>query len=75
MKLTDRELYLNQSAVTPLGKTQVTSVDITFITYTKEQVLDRIDRFVDVFTMNSEFLGLTDVKHWLTDYDVTKGEQ
>lgn len=71
----EKELFLNQSAVNPLGTTQVTSVDITFITYTKEQVLDRIDRFVDVFTMNSEFLGLTDVKHWLTDYDVTKGEK
>jgi len=71
----EKELFLNQSAVNPLGNTQVTSVDITFFMYKKEQVLDRIDRFVDVFTTNSESLGLTDMKHWLTDYDVTKGEK
>lgn len=66
-------LFINQSAVTPLGKTQVTSTEITFVGWDKEEVLKRVDNFIVVITNSSKLLHFTDIKHWITDYDVEKG--
>lgn len=66
-------VFINQSAVTPLGKTQVTSTEITFIGWSKEEVLDRIDNFISVITNSSKLLHFTDIKHWITDYNVEEG--
>ena len=65
-------LFINQSVVTPLGKTQVTSTEITFVGWGKEEVLPRIDNFIAVITNSSKLLNFTNIKHWITDYNVDK---
>lgn len=65
-------VFINQSAVTPLGKTQITSTEITFVGWGKEEVLPRIDNFIAVITKSAKLLYFTDIKHWITDYNVEK---
>ncbi|QVW28934.1 hypothetical protein [Bacillus phage SWEP1] len=66
-------VFINQSVRTPLGKTQVTSIELTFVGFEKEDVLDRIDGFILAITTSVKRFDFTDIKHWITDYNVEEG--
>ncbi|AGY48625.1 hypothetical protein Spock_225 [Bacillus phage Spock] len=70
----ERELFLNQSYQVAPGKTSVTSTPLTFVNYGRDDVLPRIDRIMEAYTANSKCFGFTNIKYWLTDYNVTRGE-
>ncbi|AEW47348.1 hypothetical protein BCB4_0116 [Bacillus phage B4] len=69
-----RELYLNESFVRANGKTVVSSVELTFYGYDRYEVLGRIDGVIERYRENLENFGFTNIKYWLTDYDVQRGE-
>ena len=66
----ERELYLNQSYQIAPGKSATHSTPLTFAMYGRDDVLKRIDNIMEAYTANSEYFGFTNIKYWLTDYDV-----
>ncbi|ARQ95100.1 hypothetical protein FLAPJACK_230 [Bacillus phage Flapjack] len=67
-------LYLNESFVRANGKTVVSSVELTFYGYDRCEVLDRIDDVIERYRENLETFGFTNIKYWLTDYNIPRGE-
>ncbi|QEM43288.1 hypothetical protein CHOTACABRAS_234 [Bacillus phage Chotacabras] len=67
-------VYLNENLVLASGRSVVRSYEITFVSFSKEEVLDRIDRFITAFKSNNGCLN-PDIKstYWLTDYNLEEG--
>ena len=68
----ERKVYLNESGLTAWGRPYLYSNEVTFFMYHKDDILERIDKCIKMYKDSSDYYEHTEVKFWLTDYNVEK---